>query len=246
MKIRMTKSFLYSLFLHITILLLVIALLWVTKSEEVPHSEKRCRILLSQVCQCVHEEAAPRPVQKVKAPTSRKKTVKSEPKKTEQVAAAEESTAAVEPDVPDSVEPETDDAAERAETQEEVIPVVEEAISDAPAAAVPPVQTEAASETAETVSSEDLYIEAHIDEIMALLRNNLYYPRMARKRHMEGRVLVRFELHENGEIRNIEVIEAECDILANAAVTTIERLEGKFPRPEEALTLDVPIIYQLH
>jgi protein TonB len=98
----------------------------------------------------------------------------------------------------------------------------------------------------EEVSPEDAYIQEHINEIMALLKKNLYYPRMARKRGIEGEVLVRFELLENGDIRDVTVLEAERDILARAAVTTIERLEGRFPLPKETLTLNVPIVYRLH
>jgi TonB family protein len=69
---------------------------------------------------------------------------------------------------------------------------------------------------------------------------------MARKRCIEGEVLVRFELLENGDIENIRVIDAVNDILARAAVTTIERLEGKFPLPSERLVLNVPIMYVLN
>ena len=93
---------------------------------------------------------------------------------------------------------------------------------------------------------EDLYVKAHISEIMSLLRKNLYYPRMARKRHMQGKVMVRFELLTDGSIRNITILEAKKKLLAKAAVTTIERLEGKFPIPSERLILHVPIMYQLH
>ena len=49
----------------------------------------------------------------------------------------------------------------------------------------------------------------------------------------------------NGDIKNITIIEAGRDILARAAVTTIERLDGKFPLPSEPLILHVPIMYKL-
>ena len=97
----------------------------------------------------------------------------------------------------------------------------------------------------ENTTPEDAYVKAHIAEIMALLRKNLYYPRMARKRGIEGKVMVRFELMENGDIENITIVESGRDILGRAAVTTIERLEGKFPLPDETLVLHVPIMYQL-
>jgi TonB family protein len=58
-------------------------------------------------------------------------------------------------------------------------------------------------------------------------------------------VTVAFELLTNGEVRNVAVVAQAHPILNRAAVTTIERLSGEFPRPEEPLTLQVPINYRL-
>ena len=92
---------------------------------------------------------------------------------------------------------------------------------------------------------EEHYVKSNISEIMSLLREYLYYPRMARKRHIEGKVVVEFELLVDGSIENIKVIEAHRDILGRAAVTTVERLQGKLPKPSETLLLRVPIMYRL-
>jgi outer membrane biosynthesis protein TonB len=46
-------------------------------------------------------------------------------------------------------------------------------------------------------------------------------------------------------VRNVAVITQAHPILNRAAVTTIERLSGEFSKPDEPLTLQVPINYRL-
>jgi len=248
MKIRMTKSFFYSLVLHLTVVALAFALFLVTRSDARPVMEKRCKIMLSQVCDCPPEEAKPKrsAVQKPNKPQPVEKRTEKTPEKIEPTPLSAENAAAADEQAHDASEPEIEALPEdlpAVMTQNEAIQAVEEEADRLAAASdLPPLRTE----KTEKVSPEDAYIEAHLEEIMALLRKNLYYPRMARKRHIEGRVMVRFELLENGKIRNITITESEREILASAAVTTIERLEGRFPLPAERLVLNVPIIYSLH
>ena len=250
----MTKSFLYSLFLHLTIVLLVIALVWVSKSEERPLHEKRCKIMLSQVCDCMPEETETKPpvMKKQKKPQPKKKRVEKARKKRAPSPVAEEMAAVADETPPEVTEPQVQE-----EVQDEPVEaepgVVETAEADdeqedesAFVSHAPASNSAVEGESVQEVSLEDAYLGEHINEIMALLKKNLYYPRLARKRGIEGRVLVRFELLENGDIENITVLETERDILARAAVTTIERMEGKFPLPKDALTLTVPIVYRLH
>lgn len=91
----------------------------------------------------------------------------------------------------------------------------------------------------------DDYLSLHVEEIVALLKENLYYPRRARKQGTEGVVTVKFTLSKEAEISNIEVVKSDYDILARAARETIENLEGKLPKPDEELTLTIPINYDL-
>ena len=95
------------------------------------------------------------------------------------------------------------------------------------------------------ITPEEHYVKSNISKIMSLLKAHLYYPRMARRRHIEGKVVVEFELLVDGSIENIKIIEAHRDILGRAAVTTVERLQGKLPKPSEKLLLRVPIMYRL-
>ncbi len=143
-------------------------------------------------------------------------------------------------------------------------PVIEDIVEPAPVEAVAVVETkidevadlkesttasasqpEIESDSAATPTVEESYLEEHLAEIARLLQKHLYYPRSARKRGITGEVIVAFELLSNGEARAIEVRSGSRDLLNRAAITTIERLSGEFPRPQEPISLQVPIRYQL-
>ncbi len=254
MKIRMTKAFLYSLFLHSTIVVLVIALFLVYKSDDERVLEKRCKIMLSQVSERAPAQTKPNSpaIQKQKKPLEKvqpeKKEAVKEPIKRAPAPVAEEKP--VVQKKPEQTEVKEEEPVEE-QQESEVVEADEQAdealaASNAPVALSQAAQKVTEEELTDNVTPEEAYISENIAAIMALLRKNLYYPRMARKRCIEGEVHVRFELLENGEIENITVIDAVNDMLARAAVTTIERLEGKFPLPKERLVLNVPIMYVLN
>lgn len=97
----------------------------------------------------------------------------------------------------------------------------------------------------EPKEKHDDYLSLHLDEIVALLKENLYYPRRARKRAIEGVVIVKFTLSKDAKISNVKVVKSDYEILSRAARETIENLEDKLPKPDEELTLKVPINYDL-
>jgi len=90
------------------------------------------------------------------------------------------------------------------------------------------------------------YLSLHVRHIVTLLKENLYYPRRARKRGIEGVVQVRFTLNKDATISNVKVLQSDFDILANAALKTIKELDGVLPKPDEVLTLTIPIEYSLN
>lgn len=97
----------------------------------------------------------------------------------------------------------------------------------------------------EDKNKEDDYLSLHVNEIVALLKENLYYPRRARKRGIEGIVTVKFTLSTDAKVSKIEVLKSDYDILSRAAIETIENLEGELPKPSKELTLTIPINYDL-
>ena len=95
------------------------------------------------------------------------------------------------------------------------------------------------------VSKESQYINRHLRAISKLLQENLYYPRRARKRGIEGKVIVKFILQTDAKVTDIEIISSKSTILSRGATKTLQKLSGMFPRPDEELILTVPISYSL-
>jgi len=89
------------------------------------------------------------------------------------------------------------------------------------------------------------YVNLNTQKISELLRENLYYPRSARKRGITGKIVVKFRLKTDAVIDNIIVVKSKSDILSRAAIKTIQNLSGEFPKPQEDITLHVPIGYTL-
>jgi len=94
-------------------------------------------------------------------------------------------------------------------------------------------------------SLSQVYIQEHLEQLVKLLQENLYYPKSARQRGIEGAVVVKFILQQDATVSHIEVVSSKSGILSQAAITTIENLSGKFPKSDEKLTLEVPIHYNL-
>ncbi|WP_457750404.1 energy transducer TonB [Sulfurimonas sp.] len=95
-------------------------------------------------------------------------------------------------------------------------------------------------------SNKEQYLTENLTKISELIKENLYYPRTARKRGIEGSVIVRFILHTDATVTQITTISSSSGILTRAAIKTIAELSGKFPKPSTELTLSVPITYSLH
>lgn len=100
-------------------------------------------------------------------------------------------------------------------------------------------------EKEKSLQSQQEYLNKHLKEITKLLSDNLYYPRSARKRGITDVVVVKFTLSRLGEVHSLQIIESKTKILSRAAEETINNLSGQFPKPDEILTLHVPIEYKL-
>ncbi len=123
---------------------------------------------------------------------------------------------------------------------------IQTAASVAPA--LKPSQPSKASKPLPAVAapqSSERYLNEHLARIAQLLQEYLYYPRMARKRHIEGEVLAVFTLEKDGTVHDISVEKHARKILDRAAVQTIASLSGRMPHPEHTLTLEVPIRFVL-
>lgn len=96
------------------------------------------------------------------------------------------------------------------------------------------------------IAPEKEYIDDNIAKIVALLQENLHYPRRARKRGIQGEVLVRFTLSVEAHISEIKVLSSNSEILSRGAVQTIKNIDNKLPKPKQNITFNVPIAYTLN
>ena len=102
-----------------------------------------------------------------------------------------------------------------------------------------------ASKQKQNKSYTSRYISKNISIIRKLIAENLYYPRKARRRHIEGTVKVRFTLTQDGKISEMQIISNSPKILSKAAVTTLQDIEDLLPHPDEEITITLPIVYKI-
>ena len=88
-----------------------------------------------------------------------------------------------------------------------------------------------------------------IASINQQLHEHFYYPIIARKQNWQGRVLLTFKINDNGEVKNINVIESSgYNILDSAAVKALKKLNkiaSNFHWPQNGIKINLPVIYQL-
>ena len=135
---------------------------------------------------------------------------------------------------------------EKVKVQEPVEPVEEQAIA---------VNTESAQSVEEVaqvlvtqepkLSYEAQYVQDNIALINALIKKNLSYPRIAKKRGLQGKTVVSFVLNEEGEVINIEAFGNLTSILKKSAIKTIQKASSSFPHPKMTLALSLPVVYTL-
>ncbi|MBD3800200.1 MAG: energy transducer TonB [Campylobacterales bacterium] len=108
-----------------------------------------------------------------------------------------------------------------------------------------PSTTQIGSADSASRQSSEGYMNEHLAIIAQLLERHLYYPRMARKRHIEGEVIASFRVEPDGSVHDVTIQQHAREILDRAAIRTITSLSGHLPHPRHALTLNVPIRFVL-
>ncbi len=109
-----------------------------------------------------------------------------------------------------------------------------------------PSEQDVVQEELRKSSAAQKYVNDHLSEIIRMLKQNLYYPDNARKRRLQGDVVVKFTLLKNRDIKDVIITKHSHDILDASAVKTIENLQGRLPAPVDDMVLEVPINYRLH
>lgn len=88
------------------------------------------------------------------------------------------------------------------------------------------------------------YLDKHLSLIRKLINENVKYPLKARKLSIEGIVIVRFKILEDGSVENIEIINGH-NFLQNATIKAIEEASKNFPKTNKSIEIQIPIEYKL-
>ncbi len=224
---RHTPSFVVSVFVHVAFAAIVFFLYKTTVVLNAQKEKEKVCIHLQtlQTLKPVVKLEKPKPLKKKHTP---KKVIKPKPKPKPQVIKKEKK---IQKEVKQKIVPDLKEETEM-ETVEEI---KQEHLLASPKPIV--------SLSKPTV--QEVYIDKNLQKISQLLSENLYYPRRARKRGIEGVVNVDFTLDTDAVVSDIDVTSSSDDILSRAAIKTLENLSGEFPRPKETLRLSVPIHYSL-
>ncbi len=113
-----------------------------------------------------------------------------------------------------------------------------------------PMQAPSRPSVAPKAQVETATIRArYIALIRQKIRENLYYPKIAKHMHREGVVEVAFVVTKEGDVENVRLLSSPGSMLANGALHTIHSLELP-PIPRQLgvsqLRLSIPIEFKLH
>ncbi len=81
-------------------------------------------------------------------------------------------------------------------------------------------------------------------KVRDIILKNKYYPRSAKRRGIEGEVLVKFILTKDGKAKSIKTI-SNYTVLNDSLKKTIAEISGDFPKPKSEFLIQVNIIYSL-
>jgi len=251
---RHPSSFILSVLIHILLLVVIFYSYEVlsSPSKEEVHEKSIC-VSLSCLPHKIDEPHRPTPPQPKEIKPEKKKPKKKIEKPKKIIAPVVEDLIVVEEEPVEPQEPEEEVVQEESEHEhetkelEEVVPTHEDMTQETQTkpSTQSKEQAKDSHQTEAKTSPQDAYINEHLQEIVRLLQENLYYPRSARKRGIEGEVIVKFRLLKSGKVDSIEILSSEHSILSSGARETIESLSEKFPKPDETLELRVPIGYSL-
>ena len=114
---------------------------------------------------------------------------------------------------------------------------------------VEPVVAEAAMSHSSNNGEKDLIRQRYKQQLLETIASHKYYPKRARRRHIEGRVEVGFVVMQDGVIENIRVADSSGESVLDKAALDAIRRAGRFdPIPIElglsSWTFTVPLEYR--
>ena len=124
------------------------------------------------------------------------------------------------------------------------------AVQQAAMPVVDPVIAETPITSASNSGEEDLIRQRYKQRLMKIIAAHKYYPKRARRRHIEGRVEVGFVVMQDGVIENIRLADSSGEGVLDKAALDALRRAGQFePLPIElgltSWAFIVPLDYRL-
>ena len=102
-----------------------------------------------------------------------------------------------------------------------------------------------AAETSALVGRDRDAVAQYISQVRNLIQAQKRYPRLARKRSLEGEVIARLRIGADGSIDSVELAAGAPSVLIRAARTAIERA-SPFPTPPPDMPIvELPIQFRL-
>ncbi len=128
------------------------------------------------------------------------------------------------PDLAETVLPAVSARAAPDAAEAEPLPMTTDAISDADAAAV---------------------VASYIAGVRQRVAAQRQYPSMARRRSIEGTVLVRIDIDSGGHVQHVDIADGASVVLARATRQAVDRA-APFPSPPQgAIGIEIPVRYEL-
>lgn len=99
----------------------------------------------------------------------------------------------------------------------------------------------------EPINTEKEYLKINKVRIREAIAKHQKYPVSAIKMDHEGTCTVRFKLHPSGSVDGIKVVESSgFAAIDKSAIQAVNDAASEMPRPNEGVTLTIPIGYTLH
>ena len=104
------------------------------------------------------------------------------------------------------------------------------------------VQTQTLSKP--VVDEKKEYLDKYLSQIRDSINKNVTYPSKAKKLLIEGTVIVRFKITENGSVEDITIIDGH-KFLQSSTIEAIEEASKEFPKTNKSIEIQIPIEYKL-
>lgn len=88
------------------------------------------------------------------------------------------------------------------------------------------------------------YLEKHLRLIRKQIKQNVHYPKSAKRLKIQGIVNVKFTLRSNGVVDNIVILNGHSR-LKKSTINAVKDAAASFPKIKKDITIQLPIEYKL-